>query len=66
VRDAILGETIQELSVIVVHSYGGLLGASATKGLTRNDYASSTADAKAGHVIGLFIISTRLLTRANS
>lgn len=61
-RDAILVETTQELNVIVVDSYGGLVGASAIKGLTWNNYASSTADAKANHVVGLFIISTRFLT----
>jgi hypothetical protein len=46
-----------------VYNYGGPVGASAIKGLTRkNSYDSSTADAKAGHVIGLFMIAISFLT----
>ncbi|KAF4969019.1 hypothetical protein FSARC_3673 [Fusarium sarcochroum] len=60
VRDAILAQTTQGLDVVVIaHSYGGGVGPSAIKGLTRkqtND--STTADTKTGHVIGLCLIGT--------
>ncbi|KAJ4264412.1 hypothetical protein NW762_005611 [Fusarium torreyae] len=60
VHDAILAQTIQGVDVVVIaHSYGGGVGASAIKGLTRkhtND--SSTTDTNTGHVIGLCLVGT--------
>jgi pimeloyl-ACP methyl ester carboxylesterase len=61
VRDAIVGETTQGIDVVVVaHSYGGLLGSSAIKGLTRGRAKpdSSPATTPTGHVIGLAMIAT--------
>ncbi|QSZ34271.1 hypothetical protein DSL72_005861 [Monilinia vaccinii-corymbosi] len=60
VRDVILSETKQGRDVmIVVHSYGGAVGQSAVKGLTRRkpDALQSTGDQPAGHVIGLAMMA---------
>jgi pimeloyl-ACP methyl ester carboxylesterase len=58
VRDAILAETTHGRdAVVLVHSYGGAVGASAIKGLTKKHEDSST-DTATGHVIGLFMVST--------
>ncbi|KAJ3548703.1 hypothetical protein NM208_g872 [Fusarium decemcellulare] len=56
VRGAILAETTQGRNVVVVvHSYGGCVGASAMKGLT----AKTEGDPEnSGRVIGLFMIAT--------
>ncbi|RFU25492.1 hypothetical protein B7463_g10845, partial [Scytalidium lignicola] len=57
VRNAILAETIQGRDVvIVVHSYGGAVGVSAIKGLTRPSQKGSTttsANTQSGHVVGI-------------
>ncbi|TVY37299.1 hypothetical protein LSUB1_G003760 [Lachnellula subtilissima] len=60
VRDAIMTETSQGHNVVVVvHSYGGLVGSSAVKGLTRNkEDGSSPAKGTSGHVIGMAMIAT--------
>ncbi|KAL4731536.1 hypothetical protein ACLX1H_000507 [Fusarium chlamydosporum] len=56
VRDTIVRETAQGLDVVVlVHSYGGAVGASAIKGLSRK---TAENDGNNGHVIGLFMIGT--------
>ena len=55
VRDPIISETSQGRDVVViVPSYGGAVGCSAVKGLTRpkQDIASSTTETR-GHVIGI-------------
>jgi pimeloyl-ACP methyl ester carboxylesterase len=60
VRDSIVAETSQGYDVVVVvHSYSGIPGASAIKGLTRNkqDVAPPAEDAS-GHVIGLIQIAS--------
>jgi len=57
VRDTIVAETTQGRDVVVVaHSFGGVVGPSAIKGLTRPKGESS--DGKSGHVIGLVMIAT--------
>lgn len=55
VRNAILAETTQGHDVVVVvHSYGGAVGASAIKGLTPNKVDTSTSTHNtSGHVIGI-------------
>lgn len=57
VRDVILSETTQGNNdvVVIVHSYGGLVGASAIKGLTKSNTLGT--DNAQGHVIGLFMIA---------
>lgn len=60
VRNIVLSETKQGRDVIiVVHSYGGAVGQSAVKGLTRRkpDDLISTADAPTGHVLGLVMMA---------
>ncbi|ESZ95893.1 hypothetical protein SBOR_3706 [Sclerotinia borealis F-4128] len=60
VRAVILSETKQGRDVIiVVHSYGGAVGQSAVKGLTRRkpDNLQSTNDQSTGHVIGLVMMA---------
>jgi pimeloyl-ACP methyl ester carboxylesterase len=60
VRDSIVAETSQGHDVVVVaHSYSGIPGASAIKGLTRNkqDVAPPAEDAS-GHVIGLILLAS--------
>ncbi|KAE9380710.1 alpha/beta-hydrolase [Stipitochalara longipes BDJ] len=55
VRDPIISETSEGRDVVVVvHSYGGAVGCSAVKGLTRpkKDIVSSTTETT-GHVIGI-------------
>ncbi|EHL03628.1 hypothetical protein M7I_0270 [Glarea lozoyensis 74030] len=53
VRDAILGETNQGRDVVVtVHSFGGIVGASAIKGLTAKQDNSS------GRVVGLIMLAS--------
>lgn len=54
VRNTIIAETTEGRDVVVVtHSYGGLVGASAVKDLTRQ-----RGDTTQGHVMGLAMIST--------
>ncbi|OBS24579.1 hypothetical protein FPOA_05121 [Fusarium poae] len=56
VREAIMEETAQEQDVVIVaHSYGGAVGASAIKGLSRKNAEENKGN---GHVIGLFLIGT--------
>ncbi|PCD34153.1 hypothetical protein FGRA07_08471 [Fusarium graminearum] len=56
VREAIMTETAQEQDVVVLaHSYGGAVGASAVKGLSQKNSESNKGN---GHVIGLFLIGT--------
>jgi len=55
-RDLILAETTEGRDVVVVtHSYGGMLGQSAIKGLTKPKQNSPSTS---GHVIGLALIAT--------
>ncbi|KIX03856.1 uncharacterized protein Z518_07409 [Rhinocladiella mackenziei CBS 650.93] len=55
VRNSIVAETTQEHDVVVViHSYGGQVGASAIKGLTRNKQDGSSS----GNVFGLVLMAT--------
>jgi pimeloyl-ACP methyl ester carboxylesterase len=60
VRGAILAETTQGLDVVVVvHSYGGFVGASAIKGLTKPSNQKETRpSATDGHVIGLALVAS--------
>ncbi|KAF2099283.1 alpha/beta-hydrolase [Rhizodiscina lignyota] len=60
VRNAIVAETTQGRDVVVVtHSFGGIVGQSAIKGLTRpKQDAPSSANDTSGHVIGLVNIAT--------
>ncbi|TVY21603.1 hypothetical protein LARI1_G000131 [Lachnellula arida] len=60
VRDSVVAETSQGRNVVVVvHSYGGLVGSSAVKGLTRNKQdGSSPAKSTPGHVIGIVMLAT--------
>ncbi|PNY29236.1 Uncharacterized protein TCAP_00849 [Tolypocladium capitatum] len=60
VRDAIVAETTQGRDVvIVVHSYGGHVGNSAIKGLTRNTHdAAPSAKGSSGHVVGMAMVAT--------
>ncbi|KAK5996464.1 Alpha/beta hydrolase nvfD-like protein [Cladobotryum mycophilum] len=54
-RELILAETTQGRNVVVVaHSYGGLLGSSAIKGLSIKDKQDETH----GHVVGIVLIGT--------
>lgn len=60
VRDSIVDETIQGRDVVVVvHSYGGMVGESAIKRLTRHkqDGSSSEKD-PSGSVIGIVMLAT--------
>jgi len=60
VRDAIIGEAKQGHDVVVVaHSYGGAVGQSAVKGLTRSkpDDLQFADDQSTGHVIGLAMMA---------
>ncbi|KAF7869778.1 hypothetical protein EAF04_004562 [Stromatinia cepivora] len=60
VRNIVLSETKQGRDVIiVVHSYGGAVGQSAVKGLTRHnpDDLQSTSDRPTGHVTGLVMMA---------
>jgi pimeloyl-ACP methyl ester carboxylesterase len=55
-QEAIQAETSQGRNVVVVvHSYGGVVGESAIKSFTAKD---GTASSNAGHVIGLFVIAS--------
>jgi len=57
VRAAIIGETTQGRDVaVVVHSYGGFVGSSAIKGLTKPKQA--TPSSANGHVLGLILIAS--------
>ena len=57
VRGAIEAETTQGRDVVVVvHSYGGAVAASALKGLTKLHYEGASSES--GSVIGYFMIST--------
>ncbi|KAH6895989.1 Alpha/beta hydrolase fold-1 [Thelonectria olida] len=60
VRDAIVAETTQGRDVVVVvHSFGGAVGSSALKGLTKPKGAEPPSEGDAsGHVIGFFMIAT--------
>ena len=56
-RDAIIAETTAGRNVIVIsHSYGGMIGSSSIKGLTRP--RSSTSDTSKGHVLALVLIAS--------
>ncbi|CAG8972132.1 hypothetical protein HYALB_00008137 [Hymenoscyphus albidus] len=56
-RNAIISETTQGRDVVVVvHSYGGIVGASAIKDLAKPK--EITPENKSGHVIGLALIAT--------
>ncbi|KAK3684056.1 Alpha/beta hydrolase fold-1 [Podospora appendiculata] len=58
VRTAILAETTQGTDVVVVvHSYGGLPGHSASKGLTQSKTPPPAAD-KSGHVLGFAMLAS--------
>jgi pimeloyl-ACP methyl ester carboxylesterase len=79
-REIIAAETTQGRDVVVVmHSYGGIPGQSAIKGLTRPKNAGSTdtttpsstsssssSSGKSGHVIGLVIIASGFVVPAKS
>lgn len=57
-RDAITGETSQGRDVVVVvHSYGGFVGGSAIKGLTKPKTSEDASSAE-GHVLGLVLLTT--------
>ena len=59
VRDAIQGETSKGRDVVVVaHSYGGAVGQSAIKGLTRPKIGHADPLPPTGHVIGLAMIAS--------
>jgi pimeloyl-ACP methyl ester carboxylesterase len=60
VREAIVAETTQGRNVVVVvHSYGGIVGCSAIKGLTRpKQEVSSSKENPFGHVVGIVMIAT--------
>lgn len=61
VRDVIKSQTSQGKDVVVVvHSYGGAVGVSAIKDLTRQKTDASTAatDSSQGHVIGIAAMAT--------
>jgi pimeloyl-ACP methyl ester carboxylesterase len=60
VRDAIAAETTQGRDVVVVvHSYGGMVGQSAIKGLSRPKEQNSDSSASpSGHAIGLAMMAT--------
>lgn len=61
VQDAVQSQTSQSRDVILVlHSYGGMVGQSAMKGFTRTGEASrpTTTTAETGHIIGLVNIAT--------
>ncbi|KIW35479.1 uncharacterized protein PV07_02175 [Cladophialophora immunda] len=75
VRDVLVAETSQGRDVVVVvHSYGGVVGESAMKGLAlpkgKPDAASSSSssaeDKASGHVIGLIMMATGFVTPAKS
>lgn len=56
-RDAISGETTQGRDVVVVvHSYGGMVGNSAVKGFAKPRGAAP--DSSTGHVIGIILIAS--------
>ncbi|TQS31867.1 hypothetical protein Golomagni_07841, partial [Golovinomyces magnicellulatus] len=59
-RDAIKAETSQGRNVVViVHSYGGLVGVSAAKGFTVKSHDDTpTSEEAIGHVIGFCLIAT--------
>jgi len=57
-RDAIVAETTQGRDVVVVvHSFGGIIGSSAIKGLTQPKKDASPTDPSC-HVIGLALMAT--------
>ncbi|KND91943.1 hypothetical protein TOPH_03530 [Tolypocladium ophioglossoides CBS 100239] len=60
VRAAIAAETTQGRDVVVVvHSYGGHVGSSAVRGLTRTAQgAASSAGGPSGHVVGIAMMAT--------
>lgn len=59
-RNSIMSETAQGRDVVVVvHSYGGQVGNSAIKGLTKpKEHGSASATGQTGHVIGLVMIAS--------
>lgn len=65
VRNAILAETSQGRDVVlVVHSYGGAVGPSAAKGLTRpksGTAATTSANKPSGYVIGIVSMASAFL-----
>ncbi|TAQ90333.1 hypothetical protein B7494_g1354 [Chlorociboria aeruginascens] len=60
VRDSIIGETTQGHDVVVVvHSYGGMVGNSAIKGLTRpKPNVSSPGKSSSSYVIGIVMLAS--------
>jgi len=60
VRDPIVAETTKGRDVVVVvHSYGGAVGSSAVRGLTRlKQDVASPKEASSGHVIGIIMIAS--------
>ncbi|RDL30686.1 Uncharacterized protein BP5553_10031 [Venustampulla echinocandica] len=68
VRNAIMAETTQGRDVVVVvHSYGGMVGNSAIKGLTRpKQNASSSEKETSGHVIGLIMLASGFTVTGSS
>ncbi|OAP59539.1 hypothetical protein AYL99_06837 [Fonsecaea erecta] len=68
VRNAIVAETSQGRDVVVVmHSYGGIPGQSAIKGLTSPKWETDTAESKkTGHVIGLILMASGFVVPAKS
>lgn len=60
VRTSITTEAKQGRDVVVVvHSYGGMVGASAVKGLTQHKQdASASTESHSGHVIGIAMVAT--------
>lgn len=66
VRNAILAETSQAKNVVlIVHSFGGSVGASALKGLARLKSQSAELKGK-GHVIGMIMLASFFQTTGSS
>lgn len=59
-REAVLSETVHSRNVVVVaHSYGGMVGNSAIKGLTQPDFTETQNQiSTTGYVIGLILIAS--------
>ncbi|KAG9239196.1 Alpha/beta hydrolase fold-1 [Amylocarpus encephaloides] len=59
VQAAVVAETTEGHDVVVVvHSYGGQVGNSAVKGLTRKDDSSLAKGPSTGHIIGIAMMAT--------
>ncbi|KAJ9608958.1 hypothetical protein H2200_006729 [Cladophialophora chaetospira] len=70
-QEVLRAETAQGHDVVVVmHSYGGIIGQSSIKGLTcskdQDQTTPSTTASKSGHVVGLVLISTGFVGPAKS